>query len=207
MQHLHENQKKIMEHLLEHQSGATADQLAEVMGVTKTAAKQHIDQLIYWGYLAFSDQKGSIGRPKRSYFLSVQGAETFPRQYSWLSSALLKELSVSLGAKQVVKVMRSIADNVSAEFNLKFPELSVEDRLVEIIKLMNDLGYKARLKSKNSKNGIVIEAANCVYHDVAKNQPELCGFDIRLLENTSKLNVSLETCIARGGNCCRFCLR
>jgi predicted ArsR family transcriptional regulator len=51
----------------------------------------------------------------------------------------------------------------------------------------------------------VVEVVNCVYHSVAKEHPELGSFDVRLLEQTSGMNVKLEACIARGGPACRFC--
>ena len=46
-----------------------------------------------------------------------------------------------------------------------------------------------------------------MYHPVAMENPELCGFDVRFIENVSGLDVKLESCIAGGGLVCRFCLR
>ncbi len=86
-------------------------------------------------------------------------------------------------------------------------KMSEKDRLNAIVKVMNDLGYRAQLKESNTTKGAVIEATNCVYHTVAKKHPELCQFDIKFLQKTSNLGVKLESCIARGGLTCRFCLK
>jgi predicted ArsR family transcriptional regulator len=71
---------------------------------------------------------------------------------------------------------------------------------------MNELGYQSAVKQSDVRKGAVIEATNCVYHSVAKQHPELCGFDVQFLRNVSGMKVKLESCIARGGSVCRFCL-
>jgi predicted ArsR family transcriptional regulator len=79
--------------------------------------------------------------------------------------------------------------------------------LEEITRALNELGYRASLKQSDVRKGAIIEATNCVYHSVAKRHPALCQFDVQFLQNASGLKVKLETCIARGGSVCRFCLR
>src|SRR6185312_12715086 len=93
MRSLHDNQKRIMDYLLDHAAGATLEELASHLGITKTAVREHIVKLEAFGYLVFSDSKGSVGRPKRRYLLSTAGQEAFPRQYSWLSNILLEHLA------------------------------------------------------------------------------------------------------------------
>jgi predicted ArsR family transcriptional regulator len=73
---------------------------------------------------------------------------------------------------------------------------------------MNELGYRSTLKQSDLRKGAVIEATNCVYHTVAKEHPSLCTFDTKFIENaTGGMDVKLESCIARGGSVCRFCIR
>lgn len=205
MKHLHERQQAILNHLLNHANGATADELTQVIGVTKTAAKEHVNQLHHMGYLSFRDISSGVGRPKRVYLLSEQGVEVFPRQYSWLSSALLNQLAVDLEATQVSRIMKNIAQSVAVSLAPELDRLSEKDRLVKIVKTMNDLGYCAQLKSADEDRAEIV-AVNCVYHSVAKVHPKLCEFDIEFLSLTSKKNVRMESCIARGGSSCRFCL-
>jgi predicted ArsR family transcriptional regulator len=71
---------------------------------------------------------------------------------------------------------------------------------------MNELGYRASLKQSDLRKGAVVEATNCVYHVVAKRHPELCQFDVKFMENATGMKVKLESCIAKGGAVCRFCI-
>jgi predicted ArsR family transcriptional regulator len=201
------NQKRVLEYLLTNPSGATLEEIASHLEITKSAAKQHIVKVESLGYLTYSDSKGFIGRPKRRYLLSHEGQEAFPKQYSWLSNSLLEILSENLGRDVVIKLMESLADKVSASLETKLKNAqSTAEQLSLIVTALNELGYRATLKQSDLRKGAVIEATNCVYHSVAKKHPELCRFDIRFLENTSSLNVKQESCIARGGPVCRFCL-
>lgn len=206
MNHLHDRQQTILNYLLESPDGATVDQLLPIIGVTKTAVKEHLNQLQHMGYLSFRDVSTGVGRPKRMYVLSDQGTESFPRQYSWLSSALLNQLALDLDSKQISKIMKSIAKSVAESLEPKLSRLSDQERLIQIVKTMNDLGYRARLRPNAASGATVIEAMNCVYHSVAKVHPKLCEFDIEFLSASSKKRVKMESCVARGGSSCRFCL-
>ena len=209
MRSLHENQKKILHFLLDQQDGATLEELATHLGITKTAAKEHILKIETLGLLTFKDSKGLVGRPRRRYLLSNEGHESFPRQYSWLSTVLLELLAQDLGPAEVRRIMGALANKVSKPMMQRFENTnSTPERLAEITKALNELGYRASLKQSDLRKGAIIEATNCVYHSVAKDHPDLCRFDVKFIENaTGGMNVKLESCIARGASVCRFCIR
>jgi DeoR family transcriptional regulator, suf operon transcriptional repressor len=209
MNGLHPNQKKILEHLLNHPEGATLEELSEHLGITKTGTKEHLVKIEALGYLSYVDSKGSVGRPRRRYLLSNDGREVFPKQYSWLSNVLLELLAEDLGPEGVARIMKSLAEKVAASMREKFEKTpSTAVLLAELTKVLNELGYRAFLRQSDLRKGAVIEATNCVYHSVAKQHPELCQFDVHFIKSaTGMKNVKLESCIARGGSVCRFCIR
>lgn len=204
MRHLHPSQQKILNYLLKNPEGATAEELASLIGVTKTAARQHLVPLRHLGFLECRDLNCGVGRPRRHYLISQVAKDQFPKQYSWIANTILNELSESLDPAEMTEFMRRLADRVTQDLGGKLKELEGNARIEGLVRLMIDLGYVASVKSQSTKNGSVIEAFNCVYHDVAKSHPELCAFDLRLLENASGQSAKLESCIARGGVSCRF---
>jgi predicted ArsR family transcriptional regulator len=208
MRSLHVNQKKILDYLLEHPEGSTLDELSSHLEITKTAVKDHLIKIENLGYLSFIDSKGSVGRPRRRYLLSQDGHDAFPKQYSWFSNVLLELLAQDLGKDGVTRLMEDLANKVAQSLESKFKTAkSPAELLTQITKTLNELGYRAALKQSDLRKAVVIEATNCVYHSVAKEHPELCGFDVRFIEKASGMDVTLESCIARGGSVCRFCLR
>jgi predicted ArsR family transcriptional regulator len=207
LKNLHDNQRKILEHLLSRHDGASLDELAAHLGVTRTAVQQHVLKLIDLGYLSYSDEKGSVGRPRRRYLISDEGINVFPKKYSWLANAILAQLAQKLGpggSKAFMKELAVVvADSLEGQVGAAdSPTL----RLKRITALMNDLGYRAVQKQGDTPREAVIEAVNCVYHSVAKVHPELCQFDVSLIEKVSGMDVRLESCIAKGGSVCRFCI-
>jgi DeoR family transcriptional regulator, suf operon transcriptional repressor len=205
---LHKNQRLILEYLLDHPEGASLEEIAEHLKITKTAAKEHLIKVDGLGFLTHTDKTGSVGRPRRYYMLSTAGHESFPRQYSWLSNVLLKFLADDLGSASVTRIMQSIASEVAYGMRERFKKKSNPELFGEISKAMNELGYRSTVKQSDLRKGAVLEATNCVYHSVAKAHPELCSFDIKFIEEASGgMSVKLESCIARGGDVCRFCIR
>ncbi|MBI3542631.1 MAG: HTH domain-containing protein [Deltaproteobacteria bacterium] len=205
---MHENQRRILDYLLNHPDGATLEELGEHLGVSKTAAKEHLIKIESLGYLAHVDAKGAVGRPKRRYLLSPDGHEAFPRQYSWLSNVLLELLARDLGSEGVSRLMGKLAADVAKSMEARFSKArDTPALLAELTAAMNELGYRASVRQSDVRKGAVLEATNCVYHSVAKRHPELCKFDVKFMENATGMSVKLESCIAKGASVCRFCLR
>ncbi|HJU83442.1 MAG TPA: HTH domain-containing protein [Holophagaceae bacterium] len=207
MKGLHPNQRKILEHLLSRPEGATLDELAAHLGVTRTAVQQHVLRLLDLGYLVYEDAKGAVGRPRRIYRISDEGIDAFPKKYSWLANAILAQLAGRLGPSGSRAFMEELAAAVAASLD---SGAAASDppalRLKKVTALMNELGYRAVLKPAAGPREAAIEAVNCVYHSVAKTHPELCQFDVSLIEHASGMGVRLESCIAKGGAVCRFCI-
>jgi len=205
---LHPNQSKILDSLLDNPEGLGLDELSKCLGISKSATKEHLLKIDSMGLIRFIDSKGGIGRPKRKYLLTEEGHEVFPKQYSWLSSTILEFLVEDLGQKKMGKTMEKLAVKVYSSMKSRFEnKKNFPELLGELTKVLNELGYKIRLKQSDLRKGAIIEASNCVYHSVAKNHPELCQFDISFIENATNTNVTMESCIAKGASTCRFCLK
>lgn len=202
---LHENQKRILEYLLGHPDGATLVELSKHLGISKTATKEHILRIDHLGLLIYQDSRGGVGRPLRRYLLSQQGQETFPRQYAWMSNALLEHLAEDMGQESLSEMMQSLAVKVANSMKDRLPKDNAVATLNAIAECLSELGYRAALKQTDLRKGAVIEATNCVYHSVAKKHPALCSFDTKFIEEASGgMKVRLECCIAKGASTCRF---
>jgi predicted ArsR family transcriptional regulator len=66
-----------------------------------------------------------------------------------------------------------------------------------------ELGYDARI-GPDAGGMPTIEADNCIFHELAMKNPEVCRFDLALLSGFSGSKAELTECMARGGHVCRF---
>ena len=81
---------------------------------------------------------------------------------------------------------------------------SLSEKARAIAVLMRELGYESSAPDLAEPT---IEALNCVYHDLAQADPNVCALDLALIENLANADVEHRSCMARGDNACVFCLK
>lgn len=200
-----ERRKQLLRYLLRNKSGASVDELAQALGVTRTAVRQHLAALMRDGLVASGATRASGGRPQRLFVLTDDGKEAFPRHYSWFAQLLVEEITKEHGATGLRARLGRIASVVIAQMpqEQRPPSTaSSREKIETLAGLMDELGYDAHMVK--DKSGPVIEADNCVFHELAMRHPEICHFDLALLSGYTGSKVDLRECMARGGHVCRF---
>jgi predicted ArsR family transcriptional regulator len=197
------SQQSVLNHLLERKSGATVDELVAAVGLSRTAVNQHLIALESAGHVRKGTPRKSGGRPQHVYVLTEDGANLFPKQYSWFSKLLIQTLREQLGEEQVQKYMYDLGVRLSADLIPRLIGKNRVERIDEIVKIMNETGFVARTIGGAEKLPRV-ECKNCVYHDLSKDYPEVCRFDIGFLSGLMGAEVEHQSCMQRGGDSCRF---
>ena len=155
-------------------------------------------------HLAGGETRPTGGRPEQLYVLSAHGREEFPRRYSWFAQLLIEAMEREHGTSGLRVRLGRIAAAVVAQIRQGSPASgSRRDRVQALAALMNELGYDARTAG-DLGGAPTIEADNCVFHELATRNPEICHFDLALLSGFSGSKVQLHECRARGGHVCRF---
>jgi predicted ArsR family transcriptional regulator len=172
--------------------------------------RQHLASLLRRGLVVASGTRSSLGRPNRLYLLTSAGKESFPRHYSWFAQLLVEAMVGEHGAEGLRTRLGRIAAAVVTQLDQdgRRPDTTVE-RIERIAALMDQLGYDAQAVRSHDRAGArddtpVIEADNCVFHELAQKQPEVCHFDLALLSSYTGTRATLHECMARGGHVCRF---
>ncbi|GAB6068322.1 hypothetical protein JCM13664_16410 [Methylothermus subterraneus] len=195
-----QRQQRLLHLLLDHPEGLTMDELAQALAVSKAAVHQHLVALEREGYVAQKELRKTGGRPSPAYALSERGVHLFPKQYAWFSKLLLEHLLQELGSAAVQSLLYRLGQETAASLRAPLVAHPPKERLAAIVQLMHTLGYEAKLE------GETIAARNCVYHDLAKEHPEVCALDLGLLDGLLDQPVLQTECMLRGGKACRFCL-
>lgn len=199
-----ETRKQLLRHLLRHKSGASIDELAQAAGVTRTAVRQHLALVMRDGLVAAGGARPSGGRPQNLFVLTPQGKETFPRRYSWFAQLLIEAIAEEHGRAGLRLRLARLASAVVAQLRHGSPSLASRKQKVEkLAEVMDELGYDART-GQNIAGAPTIVADNCIFHELAMKNPEVCQFDLALLSGFSGNKVELTECMAKGGHVCRF---
>ena len=195
---------RILELMLRSEEPLTVQALAVALGISRNAAHQHVMAMEREGLVERASAIRTKGRPSQGYRLSAAGSATFPRQYALLAKQLLDELSRTLGPAELRLAMERIGRSLADSLRGKVGQ-DPDEAIVEIARLMRELGYES--KAVQSEEGPVIEAHNCVFHDLAMADPAICEVDLALLRTLSGKSVDHRRCMARGERSCRFAFK
>ena len=197
-------QKELLQLLLRNKPGLTVDELAEGLRITRNAVRQHLAALSTEGLVTPSATRPSGGRPQQLYTLTDKGKEVFPRHYSWFARLAVEAIVREHGAAGLRKRLAEMGAAVGEQLRAQHPGPETRQQKVgKLAEIMGELGYNARAAAASDK-AAVIEADNCVFHDLARKHPEVCQFDLALLSGYTGNHVELTECMARGGHVCRF---
>jgi predicted ArsR family transcriptional regulator len=199
------SQQQLLRALLDNKSGLTTDELVKLLGVTRTAVYQHLRVLERDGYIMPSEMANTGGRPSQRYSLTDAGHQLFPKHYSLFSNLMLASLKKRLGDDGVLDYLNELGEQLAETFQSRLANKNGHDKLLEVVAIMQEVGYEASLDESADKP--VIHARNCIYHSVAKQHHEICQLDVALVRSLlGKGDISLDECMAEGGGACRICV-
>lgn len=199
-------QKELLKLLLRNKSGMTVDALVQTLGVTRNAVRQHLAVLEEEQLVTKSTTRPTGGRPEHLYVLTQKGSEIFPRHYSWFAKMLLDIVTQELGQEGMAERLAAAGERVARQLIGNEPvPVPAESRLDKLIEVMDEFGYDVNPPASDGKKHIpIVEAHNCVFHDLAKTNPQVCSFDVALISTFTGGQVQHEECMATGGHVCRF---
>jgi predicted ArsR family transcriptional regulator len=199
-------QKDLLQLLLRHKDGLSVDELGAKLEVTRNAVRQHLAALTGEGLVVTGANRATAGRPTQLYVLSDKGRALFPRQYSWLAQLMFDSIKQEGGGAGLRKRLTAMGTKVGLQLRAQHPALRTrQDKVLKLAELMEQLGYSTA--NTTVLDPTTISADNCVFHDLALKDPEVCQFDLALLSAFADSRVDHQECMAKGGHVCRFKFR
>src|ERR1043166_2891369 len=108
-----------------------ADELAELLGVTKQCVRKHLDVLEREGYVEHAPARGDRGRPAHIFRLTPKAEELFPKRYDLLARSVLRQVGEVWGERGLNAVFCGCASEMISEFRprLAGPGVAARGRL------------------------------------------------------------------------------
>jgi DeoR family transcriptional regulator, suf operon transcriptional repressor len=197
-------QQQILRLLLENKAGLSIDELANILKISRNAVQQHLTVLEKDGYIKVGEFNKTAGRPVRSFVLTEIGINSFPKQYAWFSELILTDLKTDMGADGFLQYLHKLANQLSQNLLTQFNGKQTDERVEVLLTIMNELGFNTKYITNTNGNEQVIEACNCIYHDLAQKHEEVCEFDRTLISSLLDKKIEHSECMAKGGAVCRF---
>lgn len=153
----------------------TSAQLAEQLGITATAVRQHLAVLRGLDLVERRKQTGAPGRPRYLYRISAHGRQAFPQRHDLLLAGVLEAMNAGHGYEATMEIVRSAARCLADDLR---PALDVEpgpERWARLaVAIEEQFGWPIEiLDTEPGVHKLCIYA--CPFHDVGEVRGDACG--------------------------------
>lgn len=185
---------------------ARADELAATLGVTASAARQHLQPLAAAGLLEHRDERGAPGRPRRIYRLAPAADALFPKAYGELTTELLAHVEAEdpeLLARAFERRRRTRVEQAT----VRLEGLDFEGRVRELATILDEVGYLAEVEPLPD-GGFRLAEHNCAILAVARRHGQACTTELAFLrEVMPDADVRRVAHIVSGATACVYEVR
>ena len=181
--------------------GADVESLCTALRISHNAVRQHLTALSVAGFIEHAPPRPTGGRPQSRYRLTAAGHDLFPRNYGVIAGALLGAMADRMGGEATRGLLADLGGTLGRAdpIDPALPDAEIADALAE---RLQRAGYEAVPTSRGGQ--AQVEAFNCVFHAIARENRDVCRFDIAYMEAASGRRIQHAECIVRGGHVCRF---
>ena len=160
---------------------ATAEQLAERLGVTVSAVRQQLDGLAAEGLVAWRPQARGRGRPTHLYHLTRAAEPLFPKTYGSLTNELLgyvADADPSLVDDLFDRRRQRRLEGAQARLAPLAGDFAAQ--VAELARILDEDGYLASFEARPNGSFRIVEH-NCAVLDVAERYGQACSSEIAFL--------------------------
>ena len=192
----------LLRHLLRRgPEGGDVESLCLALRISHNAVRQHLTALTAAGFVEHAPSRATGGRPQSRYRLTTAGHELFPRNYATIAGALVAAVAERMGDEATRSLLSGIGASLGRAdpIDPAQPDVDIAGALAD---RLQRAGYEAIPTTRGGQPQV--EAYNCVFHAIARENPDVCRFDIAYMEAASGRRIQHAECIVRGGHVCRF---
>src|SRR5688572_14361886 len=183
----------------------TAKELAGKFGVTPNALRRHLKELETEGVVRYQREIHGVGGPTFAFSLTDAGEALFPRTYEKALAEVLDLVRAQQGDEGLVRLFQHRWDEIARVARPELERLPVDQRATRLAELLTSLGYMAEAHPASGALPVLTEH-NCAIRLIAERFPEVCDAEERFIADLLGTPVTRQAHIAKGANCCEYCI-
>jgi predicted ArsR family transcriptional regulator len=192
--------------LLKTEGAMTAARMADVLGLTAMAVRQHLYALQQEKLLTAGQQPVPLGRPVKYWKLTREADRLFPDAYAELSVALIGAMGDAFGEAGLKRVLESRCARQKTDYGKRIPpSLPLKEKLQRLARIRTEEGYMAELKPAG-KGAFLLVENHCPICAAASACQGFCATELDLFQEVLGPGVSIERAehIISGGRRCAY---
>lgn len=191
---------------LKRRESATIKELEDLLGVTTTAVRQHLQALQADGYIERRQVHAKVGRPHHVYSVTPKAHELFACHCDDLALTLLEEVFALEGAARAQQLLDRVGDRLAQRYARTVRGDVLAERVQELAQTLHGRGVLTDVTAQDDDT-LILRAYNCPYHELAQEHRAVCEMDEAVLRKVLGSEVSLEACMMDGHHGCSFVIR
>ena len=195
--------------LLKTEGPIDSAQLAQRLGLTAMAVRQHLYALQREGLVSAESRPVPIGRPAKFWRLTPEADHLFPEAYAELSVALINSVKDAFGDDGLERVLTSRCARQLRDYGKRIhPKDPLERKLDELAKVRTEEGYMAEIRREEDGSFLLVEN-HCPICAAANACQGFCSTELDLFRTVLGPGVSVERAehIIKGDNRCVYQVR
>ena len=196
--------------ILQRNTNDTVEGLAKGVGLASATIRRHLDILQRDHLVAFSEVRKKTGRPEYSFYLTEEGQEALPKDYSKLLSGVIQQLSELSASDTRGKdgpgvldlIFGRLADEVVRPLKADMAGKGLGERIAALEIHLGDQSFLPEVDV--SDGSLRIRLMNCPFRSVALQSKAVCSFDLNVISSVLDMKVERKDCIHDGDSGCMY---
>ena len=132
--------------------------IARLLGVTRQAVRQQVEKMAAEGLVQHVDERGGVGRPKKSWSLTQTGHQRFPDSHAQITVELIDAVREEFGASGLERLVKRREASMSEGYRRAMTKAnSLEDRLAALARIRAAEGYMAEWTAQEDGSYLLLE--------------------------------------------------
>lgn len=183
----------------------SSQMLAERLGVTPAAIRQHLTTLEALGLVARRKVVTQPSRPTYLYRISPQGMRVFPKRYDLLLTQLIEVLTERQGPDGAGAIIEAAARRMAERVPPRVTAADGQRRWQHLLEWLEaEFSWQAD-EAEEPGNAQRLTIHQCPFQDLSKTQPDVCGLFFGTLIRSVCGDVRVDHAgVAAVPACCAF---
>jgi len=181
--------------LLRRKGRSSAETIANDLGVTPNAVRQHLTNLEREGLVVSQPERSGRGRPSLLFGLTERADAVFPKRYGQLATMVLQEVQEMGGPDALDEVFARVAARHAGALERDLDGLDFDEKLRRVVAWIGRAG--TLVEQAESPEGVKITIHNCPFRNTALKFPQVCTITPQLISRLTDAAISQADSIHR----------
>src|SRR4029077_19250936 len=188
--------------LLRRKGRSSAETIANDLGVTPNAVRQHLTNLERDGLLVGQPERSGPARPSLLFGLTERADSVFPKRYGQLATMVLQEVQEMGGPDALDEVFSRVAARHARAIEPTLDGLDFDEKLRRVVTWIGRAGTLA--EQTETTEGVKVTIHNCPFRNTALKFPQVCTITPQLMSRLLGASISQADSIHRHDPYCSF---